>query len=179
MKSFDILITRYQQKVYSFVYRMVYCQEDAMDITQDVFIQIFRSVEKFRGDAKFSTWLYRIAANKTMDFLRKNKKTSYIELDKIGALQLHAVMPDTELQGDDPAALFLQEEKIRKLRRLIAGLPDKYRVVLTLFNYEELTYQQISESLEIPVKTVATRLYRAKLILKEKLREGGEFDGVP
>lgn len=73
--------------------------------------------------------------------------------------------------------IILREEKIRKLRRLISGLPDKYKITLVLFHYENLTYQQISDALEIPVKTVATRLYRAKLILREFL--GGETDGMP
>lgn len=171
--SFETLVAAYQNKIFSFIYRMVMSVEDARDLTQEVFLQAFRSLETFRGNAKFSTWLYRIAANKTLDFLRKNKSAGRLEsIDVLGENVARA-----ELPNNTPENIVLREEKIRKLRRLISGLPDKYRMTLVLFHYENLTYQQISDTLELPVKTVATRLYRAKLILRESL--GGENDGLP
>lgn len=173
--GFETLVARYQQKIFAFIYRMTASEEDARDLAQEVFIQVYRSLDSFRGEAKFSTWLYRIAANKSLDFLRRYKKTQPLDSDiRVNAAEQPgmACIPD-----NNPEYIYLQEEKIRRLRRLIAGLPDKYRVALVLFHYENLTYQQIAEALDVPVKTVATRLYRAKLILKEKL--GGETDGRP
>lgn len=171
-KSLESLVFRYQKKIFSFIFRMVFSVEDARDLTQEVFIQVFLSLDKFRGEAKFSTWLYRIASNKSLDFLRRDQKMKIIDTSKIDTLALMG----PSLNGNNPEQVFLQEEKIRRLRRLIAGLPDKYRLTLVLFHYENLTYQQIAETLDIPVKTVATRLYRSKLILKEQL--GGEIDGM-
>lgn len=171
--SFEPLVAAYQNKIFAFIYRMVMSVEDARDLTQEAFLQAFRSLDTFRGNAKFSTWLYRIAANKTLDYLRKNQKAGKLEIfGAIGGDLSSAGSPDT-----NPENIILSEEKIRRLRRLISGLPDKYKITLVLFHYENLTYQQISDTLEIPVKTVATRLYRAKLILRAFL--GGETDEMP
>lgn len=178
--SFETLVSRHQRKIFAFIYRMTVSQEDARDLTQEVFIQVFRSLDKFRGDAKFSTWLYRLAANKSLDFLRRNKKAVPLDLNlRADAVDLpgRAGLPDRNGAPDNnPEQMYLREEKVRRLRRMIAGLPDRYRVALVLYHYENLSYQQIAEALEVPLKTVATRLYRAKLILKEKL--GGETDGM-
>ena len=163
LKSFEILVSRYQKKVFGFIYRMVLSVEDARDLTQEVFLSVFRSLGKFRGDAKFSSWLYRIASNKSLDFLKKNRKLQVIDEEIIAT-------------SESPEQVFLQQDKIRHLRSIIARLPDKYRLVLILFHYENFTYRQIANTLDIPEKTVATRIYRAKLILKERL--GGEKDGT-
>ena len=172
INSFETLVAQHQKKIFSFIYQMVVSVEDARDLTQEVFLQVYRSLDKFRGDAKFSTWLYRIASNKTLDFLRRNKKTKPFDED----IYLNAIPEEKRHADYNPENIYLQEEKIRRLRRLIAGLPDKYRMTLILFHYENLSYQQIAVTLDIPQKTVATRLYRAKLILKDKL--GGEIDGM-
>ncbi|MBU7007256.1 RNA polymerase sigma factor [Phosphitispora fastidiosa] len=171
--SFEKLVSRYQKKIFAFVYRMVESREDAGDLTQEVFLQVFRSLNTFRGDAKLNTWLYRIASNKTLDFLRKNKKTRLVAFDSEDYQGEPSLTCSPEA---NPEQIVLKEEKMRRLRRLIAGLPDRYRLALVLYHYQELTYQQIAETLDIPVKTVATRLYRAKLILRETLR--GDTDAM-
>lgn len=179
LNSFETLVSRYQRKIFSFIYRMVTSEEDARDLSQEVFLQVFRSLDRYRGEAKFSTWLYRVAANKSLDFLRQNKKTRPFEIDRLTAVDIQNAGP----VADSPESIYLREEKIRRLRRMISGLPDRYRVILILFHYENLSYREIAELLDIPVKTVATRLYRAKLILKERLKlienSGGEKDAVP
>ena len=169
--AFENLVTRYQKKIFAFIYRMVVVQEDARDLTQEVFIQVFRSLASFRGEAKFSTWLYRIAANRSIDLLRRNKRLQVIDFTAVDPSDT----PGLVLKSN-PEDIYLREEKIRRLRRIIAGLPDKYRLVFIMFHYEHLSYQQIAESLELPVKTVTTRLYRAKILLREVL--GGETDGM-
>gem|GEM_PF-6472225 len=83
-ESFEILVSRYQQKLFSFIYRMILSREDALDIAQETFVAAFRSIEGFRGDAKFSSWLYRIASNKSLDFLRRSKKTPAV-IPELGA----------------------------------------------------------------------------------------------
>lgn len=171
-ECFETLVSRYQGKIFAFIFRTVGSREEATDLTQEVFVQVYRSLGQFRGEAKFSTWIYRIAANKTLDFLRRNKQTKHCV--SVAAIEAGAALG--QVSEANPEDIYLREEKIRRLRRMIAGLPDKYRVVLHLFHYDDLSYQQIAEVLEIPVKTVATRLYRAKLLLKENL--GGETDGV-
>lgn len=170
LNSFEVLVSRYQGKIFSFVFRMVNLNEDARDLTQEVFLQVYRALGQFRGDSGFSNWLYRIASNKCLDFLRRNRKNKSVEFDD----NLYQIPQDNRLNSDNPEHVYFYEEKIRRLRRMISGLPDRYRIVIVLFHYENMSYQQISDTLNIPVKTVATRLYRAKLLLKEIL--GGETD---
>ena len=174
LASFEKLVSRYQKKIFSYVYRMVESREDAGDLTQEVFLQVFRSLDTFRGDAKLNTWLYRVATNKTLDFLRRNKKAKGVSMDLEGYSEDLSL---TCCPENNPEHIYLKEEKVRRLRRMIAGLPDRYRVVLVLFHYQELSYRQIAETLDIPVKTVATRIYRAKSLLKETLR--GDPDEMP
>lgn len=172
LRSFELLVSGNQKKIFAFIYRMVLSQEDAIDLTQEVFIQLFCSLDKFRGEAKFSTWLYRIASNKSLDFLRRNRKKKIINeanIEATGFERLYSI-------EQSPENKFLHEEKIRLVRRVIAGLPDKYRIVIILFHYENFSYRQIANTLGVPEKTVATRIYRAKLILKECL--GGDIDGA-
>lgn len=170
LTSFETLVSRYQGRIFSFIYRMVNINEDARDLTQEVFLQVYRSLGQFRGDSSFSNWLYRIASNKCLDFLRQNTKNKIVEFDD----NLHQIPQEPRLNSNNPEHVYLYEEKIRRLRRMISGLPDQYRIAIILFHYENMSYQQIAETLNIPVKTVATRLYRAKLLLKENF--GGETD---
>lgn len=172
ISSFEKLVFSYQKKIYSFIFRMVLSVEDARDLTQEVFIQAFRSLDQFRGDSKFSTWIYRIAANKSLDFLRRNKRYKFTVVNDLDVGELSSKYSTK----DNPEHTYLREEKIRRIRDIITGLPEKYMVVVILFHYEKLSYQQVADTLDIPVKTVATRLYRAKLILKEAF--GGETDGM-
>ena len=94
IESFEGLVAAYQNKIFSFIYRMVISVEDARDLTQEVFLQAFRALETFRGDAKFSTWLYRIAANKTLDFLRRNKTGIADTSEKVGEKLVAAGLSD-------------------------------------------------------------------------------------
>lgn len=171
LNTFETLVSRYQGKIFSFIYRMVNSNEDARDLTQEVFLQVYRSLGHFRGDSSFSNWVYRIASNKCLDFLRRNKKNKTVEFND----NLHQTPQQIiRINSNNPEQVYLNEEKIRRLRRIISGLPDRYRIAIVLFHYENMSYQQISDTLDIPAKTVATRLYRAKLLLKERL--GGETD---
>ena len=169
MESFEQLVSRYQQRIFAFTFRMVMSEEEARDLAQETFIQVYRALPAFRGEARFATWLYRIAANKCLDYLRRRKNNQSVPFDTLAS-------EPGNYRAYNPEHLYLQEEKIRRVRAIIMGLPDRYRVVLVLFHYENLTYQQIADALELPVKTVATRLYRAKLLLKERI--GGEIDGM-
>lgn len=166
IKSFETLVARYQHKIFSFIYRMVMSDEDSKDLTQEVFLQVYRSLAQFRGESKFSTWIYRVAANKSLDFLRRAGTTKTEKFDE------HEGVDRLSNNLGDPEHTYLYEEKVRRLRRMISGLPDRYKIVLIMFHYENMSYQQIADTLEIPLKTVATRLYRAKIILKQCL--GGE-----
>lgn len=165
LKAYEILIQRYQDKVYNLAARMINNREDARDLAQETFIQIYKSLQHFRGDCNFSTWLYRVASNKCLDFLRRKRPEQVC----------HPAFEKDELIADSragPEEQLIKEEEAYIIRKVLANLPRNYRMVLVLHHYQLLSYKEIARILDLPVKTVATRLYRAKLILKEKLTGG-------
>ncbi len=161
-RLFDELVRRYQDQVYGMVERFVGQQADAEDVAQEVFLKAFRGLGGFKGDAKFSTWLYRITFNMCTDWLRKNRKPERRELP----------MQDEDCVADATVDLgegMLASEERKEIRKALDGLPEKYRTVVTLLYDERLSYEQIGAILDVPTKTVETRLYRARRMLRETL----------
>jgi len=172
---YEELVREYQKKVFYTVYRMVNSQEDALDLTQETFLQAYKQLGQFNRQAGFYTWLYRIATNKTLDFLRKQKS--------IVAKQERLMFECETTQGlalgsNNPEEIYLKKEGAKTVQEAINSLPDKYRITLVLHHYDQCSYRQIAEILQLPEKTVATRIYRARLLLKEKLLKGGKELGM-
>jgi RNA polymerase sigma factor (sigma-70 family) len=161
-RLFEELVLRYQDRVYGMALRLTRRSEDARDVAQEVFLSAFRGLEGFKGDAKFSTWLYRIAWNRSADWLRAGRRPDR----RAGSLEQSAEPVDGRA---DPEADHLRAEERAGLRRALEGLEEHYRVVVELHHYQELPYEQISEVLGVPVKTVETRLYRARKLLRERM----------
>ena len=169
--AFSLLVRRWERPIYGLSLRMLGRDEDARDVCQETFLAAFRNLRKFRGEAKFSSWLYRIALNACHSRLRKQGgaiEQSIDEEDESGrkielADGAAEAMPD-RLHRDQRAAT---------VRRALHALPPEMRQVIIMKEYEELTFAEISEVLQIPVSTVKSRLYtglsqmRARL---EKLR---------
>ncbi|MFX4262218.1 RNA polymerase sigma factor [Pelotomaculum propionicicum] len=167
LTAYEALVQRYQHKVFNLASKMVNNREDALDIAQEIFMQIYIALPGFRGESIFSTWVYRVASNKCLDFLRKRKA----EKEKTAAtIEENVQFGDSR---DSPEELAIRREESRRVREALISLPRHYRIVIILHHYQQLRYKEIAEVLNQPVKTVATRLYRAKLILKKKLI-GGE-----
>ncbi|UUZ90390.1 sigma-70 family RNA polymerase sigma factor [Paenibacillus sp. P25] len=162
--AYRVLVERHQNYVYTLVYRLIEHRETAEDLTQDVFLKLYRSLSLFRGDSKFTTWLYRLTVNLVTDYRRAERRKPY------GAL-LDKVKGWFGDRQEEPEARALLKEEQETMRRSLAGLPDKYRLILYLFHYKQLSYQEISEVTGLPLKTIETRLYRGKSMLKEKWME--------
>lgn len=163
-EAYRILMARYQDYIYTLIYRMTLHRETAEDLTQEVFIKLYRSLSNFRGDAKFKTWLYRMTVNLVTDYRRSQSRKPYEAiLDKIKGW-----FGD---RREEPEARALQKEEQETMQRLLADLPDKYRLILYLYHYKQLSYQEISDVTGLPMKTIETRLYRGKSLLKEKWLE--------
>jgi RNA polymerase sigma-70 factor (ECF subfamily) len=165
-RCFADLVSRYQDPVYSMALRFVRGEGDAEDIAQEAFFRAYRGLEGFKGDSKFSTWLYRITWNLCADWLRRNRKPGRTVLAIEDAADLADVRVDLE-QG-----LVAEEEK-RKVREALDGLDEKYRAVLILSYYQKMSYGQIGAVLDVPKKTVETRLYRARKLLRKSLLGAG------
>jgi len=154
------ILNLYKGRIFSYVYRIVRNYHDAEDITFDAFIKCFKSLDRFDRTRSFSTWLFTIAHNVTIDFLRKNKQV-YEYFD-----ERHAV-------SDDFVEKFEKKKKLEKIEQAIAKLPPIDREIVILFHREEYSYQEISEILDIPTTTIKTRLHRARKKLRELVHENG------
>ncbi len=158
-QSFDLLISRYSEKIFRYAKRFLYNLQDAEDATQDVFIKTYENIQSFNLNKRFSPWIYRLAHNTFINIIRKNKreKIQFIDLDTVLP---HFVSHDTlEKEISSKFDLKLLEKVIKKLN-------PKYREIIILFYYEEKSYQEISDILKIPASTVGVRLKRAKQQLK-------------
>lgn len=162
-EQFSILVQRYQHIVYSICYRYAQNPVDAQDLAQEVFLTTFRRLDSFREQAKFSTWLYRLGVNRCIDFTRKRQRER-----KWQGGEVQDYMADSAPGPEDEA---LRSDDARMLNQAIERLPDKYKSVLILYYTQELSYADISQALDIPVKTVETRLYRARKRLRDLLED--------
>jgi RNA polymerase sigma-70 factor (ECF subfamily) len=173
LAAYGDLVERYQDRVYGLAARLLATPEDARDAAQEVFIKVFRALPGFDLRAEFATWLYRIATNVCLDMLRRRLRE-----------QLHNYRGSdsgrSNILKDDragPEDALLAKERLKELQRAVMDLPDDYRVALVLHHYQQMSYRQVADCLGLPEKTVATRIHRAKLMLKQKLLPGGE-DGA-
>jgi RNA polymerase sigma factor (sigma-70 family) len=164
MDVYRILIDRHKSYIYTLIYQMVDHAETAEDLTQEVFVKMYRTVSGFRGDAKFTTWLYRLTVNVVQDYRRSLRRTPLMNVMS----KMKDWITSNETQPEQQ--LIAREERDLKWR-LVAELPDKYRFIVVLHYLKEFTYQEIAEITELPIKTIETRLYRAKKILKERWME--------
>jgi RNA polymerase sigma factor (sigma-70 family) len=163
-RLFEELVRRYQDPVYGMALRFVGSESDAQDIAQEAFLRAFRGMAGFKGEARFSTWLYRITYNLCADWLRRQRKPG----------RRPAPLPEADEVADDRVDLeegLLAREEREKVRGALDGLDGIYRTVILLLYYQKLSYEQIAGVLGVPLKTVETRLYRARRMLREALVE--------
>jgi RNA polymerase sigma-70 factor (ECF subfamily) len=165
-RFFAELVQRYQDPVYGMTLRFVRSVRDAEDLAQEAFLRAYRGLDGFKGNARFSTWLYRIAWNLCADWLRRSRKPGRAAL----AIDDAAGIADGRLYVEEGV---LAAEERREVRRALDHLDEKYRTVLILLYYQKMTYDQVAAVLDVPVKTVETRLYRARKLLKEILQRAG------
>jgi RNA polymerase sigma-70 factor (ECF subfamily) len=172
-QAFNEIVRLYGDKVFSLVYRMIGSRAEADDIAQEVFITVFKTIETFRGEAKFSTWLLRIAANQSKNRLKylARRATEPEELDGGGAREASSVPHVVPLSGqvDGPDVLAEAAELDSLLQRGIEQLDEEQRLLVILRDVEEMSYQEIGEITGLPEGTIKSRLHRARMALKEWL----------
>lgn len=169
-QAFKQLVENYQKLVVSTCFGMVHNSEDAEDIAQEVFIEVFRSIHKFRADAKISTWLYRIAVNRSLNFIRNNKKSRWFQSfeDSVQAKN-NQLQNITSSKSDHPEIQLENRQRATLLHEAIDSLPQNQKVAFTLSKYEELSYQEISEVMDLSISSIESLLHRAKKNLQKKL----------
>lgn len=171
--SFEILVRKYERLVSTCVYGVVGNSEDTLDVSQETFLKAYKSLKMFKGDSEFSTWLYRIAKNTALDFIRKRKQNT-ISIDSSGEENEGFDLPD-ESENSSPEKTVLRNEKIMKLRQAIEALSDEHREIIILRNLNNYSYDAIAAKLDLEVGTVKSRLYRARDSLKNILLKENYF----
>lgn len=164
--AFKQLFEQYQHYIYNICYRMIGIQEEAEDTTQEVFIKIYHAIGKFRGDAKLSSWIYRIAVNTCLKRERRKKLENWIPLEFLfqNREKFHPVVSE-----ETPHQQIEISETEQIVQQAINQLPARQRTALVLHRYENLSYQEIAQVMEISLSAVESLLHRAKDKLTEKL----------
>jgi RNA polymerase sigma factor (sigma-70 family) len=169
-KAYAELMDRYRDAVYFMLLKMVNNKDDAEDLTIEAFGKAFNRLTQYTPNYAFSTWLFKIASNNCIDFIRK-KRALYISIDKpIGNEEGAEMTMEIRSEGPDPEEKFIKKEKFIKVRVVVEKLKPKYRELVELRYYEELSYEEISERLNLPLGTVKAQLFRARDLLFQILK---------
>lgn len=173
LDSFNQLVLRWERPIYALAYRVIGREEDARDVAQEAFLRAFRALGGFKGQAKFSSWLYRITLNLCRDWIRRERRTP-ITLAPEG-------VDIIELAGETAPSESIEELVSRRqlgraVEKAMAQLPEEQRTAIILKEYHGLTFQEIADLLECPLSTVKTRLYQGLSVLRKQLRDAG-IDG--
>ena len=168
--AFDKLMTKYYQHIYNLIYKMIFRKEDVEDLTQEAFIKAFNSLENFDKQFAFSTWLYKIATNNCIDYLRK-KKLSTFSIDKEISSEdsdYKFEIPDTNYVPDNN---IMQEERKKIIDEAIESLPEKYKRVIVLRHKKDMEYEEIAQKLDLPLGTVKAHIFRGRELLNKYLKD--------
>jgi RNA polymerase sigma-70 factor (ECF subfamily) len=168
-RAYQRLMDKYHDAIFNFIYRMVHDREQVEDLTQEAFIKAFGSLKSFNEEYAFSTWLYKIATNNSIDFIRK-KKLQMFSIDKpieSKDSDFTFELPDDSYEADRE---LISDQRALMLNEAIDQLPEKYRMVIRLRHVEERTYEEIARMLKLPIGTVKAHIFRARELLYKQLR---------
>jgi len=167
--AYKHLMEKYHDPIFNFIFRMVHDREQVEDLTQEAFIKAFASLKSFNEEYAFSTWLYKIATNNCIDYMRKRKLQMY-SIDKpieSKDSDFTFELPDDSYEADRD---LIDTQRASFLRKAIDELPEKYRRVIQLRHVEEKSYEEIADLLELPIGTVKAHIFRAREMLYKQLR---------
>ena len=164
--SFTELVNRYKNLVYSVIFRQTRDKELANDYAQDVFFKVYRNLKSYSPEFKFSTWIMRITGNHIIDMHRK-KKWQEVSFEEHAESIEHSSNTEVSAEG-----AFMRMEEARRIEKIVAGLPEMYKVPVVLYHGQGLSYQEIAEKLGEPLSKVKNRIFRGRKLLKAKVIEG-------
>ena len=167
-KAYAELMDRYRDAIYYMLLKMVNNASDAEDLTIEAFGKAFKNIQQYAPNYAFSTWLFKIATNNCIDFIRK-KKASHVSLDQNDEEHEKASM-DIQAPVMDPEETMINEQKIKMMRSIVDKLKPRYRKLIELRYFKELSYEEIAEELELPIGTGKAQLFRARELLYNVLK---------
>jgi RNA polymerase sigma-70 factor (ECF subfamily) len=165
--SFNQLVTRWERPIYALAYRTLGREEDARDVVQEAFLRAYRGLRGFKGEAKFSSWLYRITLNLCRDWIRRERRAPIVQVPEgVDPVDLadERVAPQESVEE-----LVARREMSNAVAKAMAELPEEQRTAIMLKEYHGLTFQEIADMLDCPLSTVKTRLYQGLSVLRRRL----------
>lgn len=166
-QAYATLMKRYKKAVYFMILKMIRDADDAEDLTMEAFAKAFKNLHRFKKDYTFSTWLFRISTNNTIDFIRKKKLKTMSLNTTMSDDGGNAVTIDVEDDDNNPQDEFIKTQRKEMVRIFVDKLPDKYRRLVELRYFQELSYEEIAKELEKPLGTVKAQLHRSRELLSE------------
>ncbi len=174
VSAFDILVARWEDRIRGAAYRFLGSDEEARDVAQEAFLRAYQAIGTFKREARFSSWLYQIATNLCRDRLRRRKTRATVSLEALE--EAGSVMVETRPGAHER---LLERDLARAVRRAVDALPEEQREVVILKEYQDLTFLEIAQALDVPVSTVKTRLYRGLGQLRLRLEREGVHGAAP
>jgi len=171
-KAFQVLVERYQRKAYTVAFGILRNEDEAMDVTQDAFVKVYKALPRFKGQAAFYTWLYRIVVNLCIDKKRKASRRGEVEYEDTlshggGGSLVGTVLASTGIES--PSAAYARQELREQMAAAMATLSERHREILVLREVEGLSYEELSDVLEVPKGTVMSRLFHARKNFQQAL----------
>lgn len=172
-KAYAELLSRYRDSIYFMLLKMVNNQDDADDLTIEAFGKAFKNIHQYTPNFAFSTWLFKIATNNCIDFIRKRRGGILISIDNANhdpdEVPIHIHADDL-----DPEESMISQQKVKLMREVVLKLKPRYRKLVEMRYFEELSYEEIAEHLELPIGTVKAQLFRARELLFNILKSSGQ-----
>ena len=170
-KAFASLLNRYRDSIYFMLLKMVNNASDAEDLTIEAFGKAFRSLESYTPNFAFSTWLFKIATNNCIDFIRKKQASPSI-IDQ-GSDEMDSYTVNIQSDMPDPEEALINRQKFAQLREVVSQLKPRYKNLIELRYYKQYSYEEISKELDLPIGTIKAQLFRAKTLLYNILNKTG------
>ncbi len=170
LDSFNQLVLRWERPIYALAYRVIGREEDARDVTQEAFLRAFRALGGFKGQAKFSSWLYRITLNLCRDWMRRERRAPVAQMPE--GVDLVELAGETS-PAESVEELLSRRQLGRAVEKAMSLLSEEQRTAIILKEYHGLTFQEIADLLDCPLSTVKTRLYQGLNVLRRQLRQAG------
>jgi RNA polymerase sigma-70 factor, ECF subfamily len=169
------LIRKYQERAYQYAFRLTRNPEEAADVVADSFVRVNNALKNFKGNSAFSTWLYRIVTNCYLDLKKKDRSKNNVSLDASLQFDEDEITREIEDPGRTPDELVERNYREALLQKALNRLPEFQKAMIVMFHAEQLSYEEIAETLDLPLGTVKSRLNRARISLREILEQDEEL----
>jgi RNA polymerase sigma-70 factor (ECF subfamily) len=173
-KAYAELMVRYKDSIYFMILKMVNNKEDANDLTVEAFGKAFENIEKYRPEFAFSTWLFKIATNNCIDFIRKKRLKTFSIDESYESSEGDDRKIDFASEGLDPEEKMIKKQKSDLMRTIVDKLPVRYKQLVIMRYFDERSYEEIAEELDLPLGTVKAQLFRARDLLFNTIKKGKE-----